>query len=227
MKPSKAYILKTDNEKSVQYAAVCAESCDNNGVEWEYVNWFSEGKAKDAWASIGIPIKNFDGYKAQNEKAQFATSGHAFIWKKIRDSNQAAYVFEHDAVLFYKADIDIPDNCIVTLGYKLQKIEQYDHAAAGPPQQIVDVNGKGHEGAHAYAITPETARLLLKEIETLGVRGMIDNTHFLRTRKTSVPIKIMCPTPAIGWLRESTIWKHSAYKNYEFIDSFKAHYVKN
>ena len=69
---------------------------------------------------------------------------------------------------------------------------------------------------------------MLKELEERGIPGAIDNTHFLKTREkhTKIPLKIMSPTPAMGWLRQSTIWKKSAAKNYEFIESFQAHYKK-
>lgn len=222
----KAYILKTKNEISTEYAAVCAESCANVGIHFEYVEWWSEGCPKEAWQSIDIPIKNFNNWRAGNTKAQFATSGHALIWKKIRDSEEPGIVLEHDAIMLHNIDIEIPDDAIVVLGYKLQNPEEYDHIAAGKPAGVDDVKAGGHEGAHAYAITHNTAAKLLKEIEDRGIPGAIDNTHFLksRTKHTQIPLKIMYPTPAIGWLRESTIWKTSATRNYEFIDSFKDNY---
>jgi len=34
----------------------------------------------------------------------------------------------------------------------------------------------------------------------------------------------MSPTPAIGYLRESTIWNKSAHVNYQFIPSFAKYY---
>lgn len=226
MKPTKAYILKTSLPKSIEYAKTCSDSCNKHNMPWEYVEWYSDGSTQDAWKSIGIPIKNIDNHKAKNNKAQFATSGHAMMWKKVYDSGEAAVLFEHDAILLQPVNIDIPDNLIAVLGYKLENIKEYNHMAAGPPKEIVDVNGGGHEGAHAYAITPHTAEILLKELEDHGIPGAIDNTHFLKSRKTQVPIKIVSPTPAIGWLRDSTIWNKSANKNYQFIESFQKNYRK-
>lgn len=225
----KAYILKTKNAISTEYAKTCSDSCDENNIEWEYVEWYDDKtKSAEAWDSIGIPIGGRDKYKSQNGKAQNATSGHAMIWKKIRDSGKPGIVLEHDAIMLHRIDIEIPDDMIVVLGYKLQKPEEYDHIKAGPPCDIIDIAEKGHEGAHAYAITSHTANVLLKEIEDRGIPGAIDNTHFLKSRAkhTKVPIKIMSPTPALGWLRESTIWGKSATRNYSFIPSFQEHYHK-
>jgi hypothetical protein len=231
MKPTKAFIIMMKgNLISEEYAKVCSDSCDKIGLEWEYIEWFDGNHggpnvAMDAWAKVPTKILNVNSFKPKRNTAQCATSGHAMAWCKVRDHGKPAIILEHDAVMFHKIDIDLIDNCIIALGYKIQKLEDYDHVTAGPPTEIVDVIGAGHEGAHAYAITPETARLLLKELEDIGIPGAIDNTHFLKSRKTKVPIKIMSPTPAVGWLRKSTIWAKSATKNYPFIGSFAEHYI--
>lgn len=225
MKPTKTLILKTSHKKSVEYAKTSSDSCDALGVPWEYVEWYTE-EPMHAWRSIGVPIKNIKEFRPKRNTAQLATSGHAMMWKKVYDSGEAAILFEHDSILLHKVEIDIPDNLIVVLGYKLPNPKEYNHVKAGPPKEIIETNGRGHEGAHAYAITPKTAEILLKELEEKGIQGAIDNTHFLKTRKTKVPIKIMSPTPAIGWIRESTIWNKSAIKNYEFIQSFKENHKK-
>lgn len=225
----KAYILKTDHPLSVEYAKTCADSCEENNIEWEYVEWFTDKmEAMKAWDSIGIPIANRDSFKPRNGKAQLATAGHAMIWKKIRDSGKPGIVLEHDAIMLHNIEIEIPDNLIVVLGYKLQNPKDYDHEAAGKPKEIIKTQDDGHEGAHAYVISSNTADLLLKELEERGIPGAIDNTHFLKSRAkhTKIPLKIMSPTPAVGWLRESTIWKKSSVRNYQFIPSFQEHYKK-
>lgn len=219
--------MMKDNQISQDYAKTCADSCDEIGMPWEYIEWYNgksgKGTANAAWAQIPTPIKNRDKFTPKNESAQCATSGHAMAWCKVRDLNEPAIIFEHDSILLQEININIPDDMIVVLGYKLENPEEYNHKAAGQPVEIIKI--EGHEGAHAYAITPKTAISLLKELEDKGIQGAIDNTHFLRSRKTSVPIHIMSPTPAIGWLRQSTIWKKSATKNYNFIKSFSAHYT--
>ena len=233
MKPTKAFIIMMkDNAISEEYAKVCAESCEKNNTPWEYIEWYDgnreDVKPMQTWKSIGIPISNIDTFRPKRSPAQCATSGHAMAWKKVMDSGEPAIIFEHDAILLHKIDIDIPDGMMVTLGYKLENPQEYNHKQAGAPTEIINVKGNGHEGAHAYAITHNTARSLLKELEERGIPGAIDNTHFLKTREkhTKIPLKIMSPTPAMGWLRQSTIWKKSAAKNYEFIESFQAHYKK-
>jgi hypothetical protein len=66
---------------------------------------------------------------------------------------------------------------------------------------------------------------MIDEIERLGVLGCVDNAYFLKyQRKCKLPIAIMDPTPAMAWLRESTLWPTSAYSNYDMIPSFLAHF---
>jgi len=222
MKPIKAYILRIDAPLSKQYAKDCADSCEKVGVEWEYFDWFHDVDANHAWNTIGL--KNKIIRRNSSNKAQLATSGHAAIWKKIADNKECAIILEHDAIMLHKIEIDIPDNQIVVLGYKLKNPSEYDHVNAGPPRRIFPI--LGHEGAHSYAITHVTAQSLIDEIEHKGVQGAIDNIYFLKMRKSKIPLSIMDPTPAMGWLRESTIWGSASARNYKFITSFDKNYKK-
>lgn len=220
MKPKKAYILKTPHEKSIKYADDVAKSCEAVGLDWEYLDWF-QGQPEKAWAATGVkkPVK-----VSGSAAAQCCFSGHIAMWKKIADSGEAGIVLEHDGMMLYPVDLDIPDDVIVVLGYKLANPKNYNHKAAGPPTEIVETTEKGHEGSHAYAITPQTAKKLIEEVIRDGAPGAIDNRYFLKSRKTKIPIKIMSPTPAIGWVRDSTIQGKSSTRNYGFIGSFKKYY---
>jgi GR25 family glycosyltransferase involved in LPS biosynthesis len=146
------------------------------------------------------------------------------IWQSIIDGpDEAVVILEHDAIMLQPLTIDIPDNKIVVLGYKVEDPSRYNHKSAGPPNELIDING--HEGAHAYAITRTTARFLIEEITRQGIRSAIDNDYFIRgQRRTAIPLSIASPTPALGWLRKSTIWGASASKNYEFVASFSKNY---
>ena len=66
---------------------------------------------------------------------------------------------------------------------------------------------------------------IVKELSEKGIRSAVDNDYFiLRQRRTAMPLHIASPTPALGWLRESTIWGKSAQVNYQFIPSFQKYY---
>ena len=225
----KAYILKIDTPISNEYAKHCAKSCDDVGLKWEYFNGFQNQTGKMAFNKLGIKNLPVEAYQfienpTQAQKAMCATAGHFGIWKAISEGpDEVAVILEHDAIMLQPITIDIPDNRIVVLGYKVLDPSKYNHIAAGTPKELIPL--QGHEGAHAYAITKNTAKILIAELEKNGVRSAIDNDYFIYgQRRTAVPLSIASPTPALGWLRESTIWTHSATKNYQFIPSFQENY---
>lgn len=238
---TKAFILRIKDKRSEEYAQHCANSCDKVGLAWEYFQGFQNMKGAYAWSRTGINVTMSEGRPRDfpkptdpippvnkltvGEIAECCTAGHAAIWKKIADSDlDVGVVLEHDALMLHNIDtLNIPDGYIVVLGYKTSEPGRYDHVKAGPPKSLIGING--HEGAHAYAMTKKTAQMLVNEIETVGRLGCVDNAYFiLNQRKSQIPLAIANPTPAIGWLRESTIWGKSAERNYTFIPSFQENY---
>lgn len=225
MIPSKAYIIRISDPISQEYAATCAQSCIDNNIPYEFFEGV-EGKSNYvAWLESGIKIRQGSMDHRKNctgaDPAACCSVSHALIWKRIYENDECAIILEHDALMLHPVNIDLPDNRIVVLGYKLTHTHRYNHKQAGPPKIIRDIHY--HHGAHAYAITAKTAGLLLKELEERGGGGPIDNRFFLRERTTSIPLAIADPTPAIGWLRKSTIWKKACSSTGEFIDSFQRH----
>tara|TARA_Y100000310_G_scaffold345352_1_gene464062 strand:- start:21294 stop:22004 length:711 start_codon:yes stop_codon:yes gene_type:complete len=223
--PSKVYILKIDDKQSEELARVAARSCVDMGYNFEYFQGY-KGSSKKAWQEAKILSKLPKKLcKDKDDAAGCASIGHFAMWKKIAEGNdECVIILEHDGVLLHRADVEIPDKLIVVLGYKIADITKYRHNEAGPPKELKDLPG-GHAGAHAYAITKKTAQILINEIIKHGEpMGVIDNSYFLKGRKTKVPISIMLPTPAVGWIRGTTIWKKPSYLNYKFDKSFSKFY---
>lgn len=226
----KAYILKIDTPISNEYAQICADSCDNVGLKWEYFMGWSNCTGRMAWCETGIKMKFYEPMltidnPTMEQKANACSAGHGAIWKKIAEGpDEVGVVLEHDAIMLQPIDkLHIPDNLIVTLGYKVTDPTRYDHKSAGQPKDLINITG--HEGAHAYAMTKKTAKFLVEEIEARGILGAVDNAYFInKQRRTAVPLAIASPTPALGWLRQSTIWNSSAARNYSFIPSFAEYY---
>jgi len=226
----KAYILRIDTPISHKYAKMCAETCDVIDLDWEYFDGWSDITGRAAWCQTGIKMKFYEpplivDNMTPAQKANACSAGHGAIWKKIAEGDdEVAIVLEHDALMYYKPDIKVPDNYIIVLGYKLANYHDYRFLdAKNEPRELINIDG--HEGAHAYMMTKRTAQNLIHEIEEKGILGAVDNAYFIRgQRKTKIPLCIMSPTPAIGYLRESTIWNKSAHVNYQFIPSFAKYY---
>ncbi len=220
MKPTKAYILRIDNPISIEYAEVCAKSCEKVGLPYEFFEGYHSTDQRTLWKNLPLKLE-INHY--MDDKAACATAGHFMIWKKIAENDECAVILEHDAIMLQPVDFDIPDGYITVLGYKFRDPSRYDHVAAGKTQRLLDL--RHHGGAHAYAITANTAKALLDELNERGVVEAIDNMYFMRNaRWSNIPMKIADPTPAIGWLRKSTIWNEAAEMNWPPIDSFTQNY---
>ena len=186
-------------------------------MPWEYFLGY-EGLTR---AEVFKDYKTDQGFI--DDRAACATASHFKVWKQIYERRETAIILEHDSVMLQPVTIAIPDNIIVALGYKFKNPALYDHVTAGPPKEIMKI--PSFAGAHAYAITWRTAKLLLDELEEHGVTRAIDNFYFMRINEpgdteSRVPLAIASPTPAICWLRKSTIWDEPSTLNYDLIESF-------
>lgn len=237
MKPEKAYIIRTNHKKSLIYADLAAKTCLKVGLDYEFFEGYVPTSELDLWKQHPLNIKKYKpfelydgtGTKASTQSnlaAAGCTASHLHVWDLIRSRKEAAIILEHDAIMLHPLDLDIPDDRIVTLGYKFPDIENYDCGNTSPPSTLVDVSY--HPGAHAYSINHIMANRLISEIEYYGVRNAIDDMYFepWRSRYTEVKLSITDPICAVGWLRDSTIWSSSAIQNNrrEMLKSFKDNY---
>lgn len=223
MIPTKAYILRIPNSpRSVEYAKTAAESCDRVGLTWEYFDGV-EGKHPDEiWGKDNeLGITNY--FRDMHTAAANCTHGHFLIWKKIADNNECAIILEHDALMLHPINIPILDHTINVLGYKLRDITRYDYQAAGVTKHFVPI--QTHRGAHAYALTANTARELLKELQEEGVEVCVDTKYFRRLDKkyiSKIPMVLADPISSLGWVRHSTIVNFTPpdVTDLDYIDSF-------
>lgn len=165
MKISKAYILYIDDSKSKSYADECASSCLKYDIDYElhlgYKGLTIEDLAKKTGWSIGR--EGMEENDRQYVKEYNAAMGHIDIWRKIYESGRAGVVLEHDAIV--KAnfhDLEVDDGEILHLGPRMDRADDYEFPVG---LSTVYLNVRRHEGAHAYAMTPATAKFLLDEIE--------------------------------------------------------------
>lgn len=215
----KAYIIRISSELSREYANIAAKSCEALDIPYEFFDGIEDKNMKDAWEGYRISRTNFI-----TDRSACASASHAKLWRQIYDRKECAIILEHDVIMLHRVLLDIPDNMIVTLGFKVRNPEKYNHLKAGSSTNIIKINE--HHGAHAYAITCQTAKLLLDELETVGVQGDIDNVYFMKNRRTRIPLGLIDPISALGWVRQSTIWDEAAELNYFFTPSFKNNFNK-
>lgn len=233
----KIYIIRINHPLSLERAADCAQSCEDVGMPYEFWPGTQGIQEKDLPVQFDPPVKFHHKY---NIPVMNATTSHIRLWNHIAKNKETAIILEHDAIMLHKVDIPIPDGAMVMLGYKLMNKDEYDHVSAGPPKEIGNVFR--HSGAHAYAITWKTAEELMEEVYTHGVRSCIDTGWFMHNgnkapwgkkdppppKQSGIPIKLMTPTPAIGWVRDekSTVGWRSGEANFFLTSSFKQNLKK-
>lgn len=221
-----AYVIRTPHDEvSSEYAKLAEQSCRVVGIN--PISWTGYKKSEYNIQQLSQVSRFLFG--EMDIGAACASASHFSLWREIakQPNNDPVIILEHDAIMLHPVNIDLTinyDNKIIALGYKLFDPTQYDYIAAGQPTHIIP--RKRHSGAHAYMITPNTARALLKELNEKGSQRAIDNFYFMRVNdpgdtESEIPLSLMVPTPAIGWLRKSTIWEQPSTLNYDEHESFR------
>jgi GR25 family glycosyltransferase involved in LPS biosynthesis len=243
MVPTKAYIMHTNHEISLEYREDTFWSCVKNNIQPEYFKGWEIGsvdnvkrytiqdnKSDEDQLRLWFHISKILGFDIEVKHlmhlpAACCTANHFLLWDKIFRKKECAIILEHDALMLHPVTLDIPDGEIVCLGYKVHDTSKYNHISAGQSKTIRRMSNVA--GSHAYTITPNTAELLLHGLQTNGVLEAIDNYYFLRDKsfESDIPVSITDPISALAWVRNSTIWDTADCRNYFMIDSFTENYT--
>lgn len=160
-----AYILYVDDVNSISYAEECKRSCEEYNLPYTLVKWY-----KPPITTSSILHKHYfhlnprldDPTNIIHLKEAMCSTGHMYIWSMIMlERKGAAAIFEHDALI--KRDIkiiDVEDNEIAFLGYRVDKADDYECMDT----EYTKLDIQEFSGTHAYAITPITARYLLNKV---------------------------------------------------------------
>ena len=223
--PKQAIVIRThDDALSYAYADLADQSCRSVGLE--PVKWYGFNKnkhdSKTLFETLGVKFSEMDNGD------MCASASHFGAWKHIASlsTNEPIVILEHDALMLHSipemSTADLDDK-IIALGYKIVNPHEYDYKTAGAPEHVIPC--ERHSGSHAYMITPKTAKRLVKELMIKGSPLDIDHFYFMRTKRaeniaTSTPLALMVPTPAIGWIRKSTLRDTPSTLNYDVHESF-------
>ena len=219
----RTFILRHDSNLSREYAAVCAQSCEDLNIEYEYFEGFSNMLGSDAQKQIGVIERVLPTNREidhPRNRGQLCTASHLALWKKMVDEDiPVATILEHDAIMLHRCDIPIPDGTLVCFGYKTDKKDRYKYEHL-KPEKLTPI--KAHRGSHAYALTKGSAKMLVDGVKARGTAGCIDSHVFTTPRfRAGLNMSIVDPICAIAWCRESTIQKKASTGNSSLIASYK------
>jgi predicted O-methyltransferase YrrM len=187
----KAYILYIDEPLSIQYADDCLASCKQFNVDAGLFQGIKNKTNRELTRKYGYHIKTFD-YSSE----YCGTVGHFEIWKEIAKSGEVGVVLEHDAVVVGDLNnLTVEDGQILFLGPRLYDREHYTF----PVDESIDyVDIDFYNGAHAYAITPNTAAMMLDQLAYIKLIEMpIDGLLGLKN-KFNMKLKAVDPAFAIA-----------------------------
>lgn len=199
MKVDRALIIRgKDVPLSVEYAEICAESCSQFGVPYEFIDAVYETNGEVAYESVGAKIKTRWGFNNGNAGC------HASMikcWDRIIEIDKPCIIMEHDAILVGDVrTVDIPDDACVTFGFRVANRD--DYTPIGPANKLTKI--RRSVGCHAYAVTPKTAKWLVHDARVEGLICGVDRWLMMGPR-SGLPLYVADPPQAVCWIRKSTM----------------------
>lgn len=181
-----AYIIYIDNPQSFDYAMHCAKTCIEFDLPYTLVKGYSNIPNNQLQVVTGFQwivdgayldcVQADEGIDSNIVNKELnCTASHLKVWDLISKQKHACAVFEHDVVVKYNIkDLPIPEDSITMLGYRLLSSDHYSF----PSQEMTFQPINSFQGAHAYAMSPITAKRLLNNLsnEYTEKYGGIDAT---------------------------------------------------
>ena len=190
---------------SIEYAQMCADSCEEHNLPYEFIDAVEFMSCEEAFESVGT-FKHPDYEKNSNHKDGINDphcnihASHIKCWKRIVELDKPCIILEHDSIV--KGDvrgIDIFDDTVTTFGHRVSMLDSY--VPPSPAKELVKI--KRAVGAHAYGITPKTAKDILDEIIINGVVQCVDQWLMMKTT-SGLPLYVCEPPQVVCWPRVST-----------------------
>ena len=190
---------------SIEYAQMCAKSCEEHNLPYEFIDAVEFLSCEEAFKSVGT-FKHPDYEKNSNHKDGINDphcnihSSHIKCWKRIAELDKTCIILEDDSIVKGEVrNIDIFDNSTVVFGHRVPSLDTY--SPPSPANKLIKI--KSSVGTHAYGITPKTAKYFLNNININGVIQCID--QWLMTKVTSETALYVCEPPqVVCWPRVST-----------------------
>lgn len=193
MKIDKAFVLYHNVDKSIQRMQECIASLFKYKVDFIRFLGYTPKNGKDGLQKH-VPFQINEYVEGESE----ASVGHYKLWELIAmmDPRWAYCIVEDDSICKWNLNkVDVQDFEIVFLGPRLLNRSDYEYFDCRYVQIDID---KFH-GAHAYCITPTTAKFLINRINQEGMNKAVDaylgleNTFNLKLSMAHPPLVICDP----------------------------------
>lgn len=198
MKIDRALIIRRKRvDLSVEYAQVCAESCEKHNLPYEFIDGIEFMSSEEAFKAVGSWKRpEYKGVTGHDN----CHASHILCWRRIVELQKPCLILEHDAIV--KGDvtnIDIPDMVVVTFGHRVGLPEMYEPVS--PIQSLVEIPRA--MGVHACGLSSVTAQWLVDNIEKNGVGTNVDSWLIIE-KQSGLPLYVTEPPQVVCWPRVST-----------------------
>lgn len=213
MKIDRALIIRRlQVPESMEYAQMCADSCEKHKVPYEFIDGIEFMTSEDAMNAVGVFISPEQYKQARGKGVSTGNNNchasHVKAWRRIIEINKACVVFEHDVIVKGNiCNIDIIEDAVNIFGHRINNVNNYNPIC--PIQRMVPI--PQNIGGHAYAFTPNTAKWFITDAETNGVNINIDEWI---NSKCGKPLYITDPPQVVCWPRISTRERQDKDSNY-------------
>ena len=199
-------IRRLSNQVSIEYAKLCADSCETFGLDYEYNVAVENLSCEEAFEQTGLVATQSYKNEIKGIRGHCCTTcSHFNCWQRIVELNKTCVVLEHDAILLGDIkNIDIPHDSVVTFGNIIDSPMNYE--PIGPAERLEPIGSA--KGAHAYALTPRTAQFLIEDARKNGVKTAVDRwlmRGFDDVPHCGKPLYMCDPPQVVSWARISTI----------------------
>lgn len=199
MKVDRVLIIRRLKVKeSMEYAEMCAKSCEEHQVPYEFIDAIEFMSSEDGFKAVGVWLHPDNIAKKVSQGNNNCHASHIKCWRRIVELNKPCLILEHDCIV--KGDvcnIDILEQAINIFGHRIGDPSKYT-----PISPIVEmVKIPQSVGGHAYALTPNTAKWFIDDAETNGVNINVDE---LINYRCGLPLYVTDPTQVVCWPRMST-----------------------
>ena len=198
MKIDRALIIRRLGvESSIEYANMCAESCEKHDLNYEFIDGIEFMSSDEAFNAVGVWKRpEYIGTTGHNN----CHASHIKAWKRIIELEKACLILEHDAVVMGNVkNIDIPDMAAITFGHRIGTLNRYK--PIGPITSLVQLPKT--IGVHACGLTPVTATYLYEDAYKNGVGENVDKFLFMEG-SSGLNIYATDPPQVVCWPRFST-----------------------
>ena len=172
-------------EERIEFAKSVSKNAPEELTDVVYMGNYDHVPFEVVYKRAGVmrsTIGSQSGPMGAGTASNFAS--HIHMWNYAANSDIAVAILEHDTRLMAPlTHMYVPDDIILCLGPRVPTVDHYTYPK-GSVGSVIDV--QHHAGSHAYAISPVTARKLLKVVREVGIFDSIDQMIFMNNKKVTM-----------------------------------------